>query len=69
VTLTAVSTRRKKAVIAFLQGGSFFGEGCLGGQSLRICTCEINWAVQYRSTGKGEHGSHTQVGSLGKAEE
>jgi CRP/FNR family cyclic AMP-dependent transcriptional regulator len=38
VKLTAVSSRRKKAIIAFLQGGSFFGEGCLGGQSLRICT-------------------------------
>jgi CRP/FNR family transcriptional regulator, cyclic AMP receptor protein len=38
VTLTAVSTGRKKAVIAFLHRGSFFGEGCLGGQSLRICT-------------------------------
>src|SRR2546422_9265460 len=38
VKLTAVSTRRKKAIIAFLQRGSFFGEGCLGGQSLRICT-------------------------------
>jgi CRP-like cAMP-binding protein len=38
VKLTAVSTRRKKAIIAFQQGGSFFGEGCLGGQSLRIYT-------------------------------
>jgi CRP/FNR family cyclic AMP-dependent transcriptional regulator len=38
VKLTAVCTRRKKAIIAFLQRGSFFGEGCLGGQSLRICT-------------------------------
>src|ERR1022692_3789068 len=38
VKLTAVSTSRKKAIIAFLQRGSFFGEGCLGGQSLRICT-------------------------------
>ena len=38
VKLTAVSTRRKKAIIAFLQRGSFFGEGCLGGQSLRIST-------------------------------
>src|ERR1700693_3613149 len=38
VKLTSVSTRRKKAVIAFLQRGSFFGEGCLGGQSQRICT-------------------------------
>jgi len=38
VKLTAVSTRRKKAIIAFLQRGSFFGEGCLGGQSPRIYT-------------------------------
>ena len=38
VKLTAVSSRRKKAIIAFLQHGSFFGEGSLGGQSLRICT-------------------------------
>jgi len=38
VKLTAVSSRRKKAIIAFLQRGSFFGEGCLGGQSWRIST-------------------------------
>src|SRR5580704_1694365 len=38
VKLMAVSTPRKKAIIAFLQRGSFFGEGCLGGQPLRICT-------------------------------
>ena len=38
VKLTAFSTRRKKAIIALLQRGSFFGEGCLAGQSQRICT-------------------------------
>ena len=38
VKLTVVSARHKKAVIAFLRRGSFFGEGCLAGQSLRICT-------------------------------
>ena len=38
MTLTAVSTRRKKAVIAFLHRGSFFGEGSLGGQSPRVST-------------------------------
>ena len=37
VKLTAVTTR-KKAIIAILQRGSFFGEGCLAGQSQRICT-------------------------------
>jgi CRP/FNR family transcriptional regulator, cyclic AMP receptor protein len=37
VKLTVVSTR-KRAIIAILQRGIFFGEGCLAGQSLRICT-------------------------------
>jgi CRP/FNR family cyclic AMP-dependent transcriptional regulator len=37
VKLTAVTTR-KKAIIAILRRGSFFGEGCLAGQSQRICT-------------------------------
>jgi CRP/FNR family cyclic AMP-dependent transcriptional regulator len=37
VKLTAVATR-KKAKIAILQRGSFFGEGCLAGQSRRVCT-------------------------------
>ncbi len=37
VKLTAVSTR-KKAIIAILRSSSFFGEGCLAGRSLRICT-------------------------------
>src|SRR6202171_5603412 len=36
VKLTAVSTR-KKAIIAILQRGSFFGEGCLAVQPLWIC--------------------------------
>ncbi len=38
VKLTVVSAGRKKAIIAFLQRGSFFGEGCLAGQPLRIYT-------------------------------
>jgi CRP-like cAMP-binding protein len=38
VKLTTASTRRKNAIIALLQRGSFFGEGCLAGQALRICT-------------------------------
>ncbi len=37
VKLTVVSTR-KKAIIAILQRGSFFGEGCLAAQPLRNCT-------------------------------
>jgi CRP/FNR family cyclic AMP-dependent transcriptional regulator len=38
VKLTVSATRRKKAIIGVLPRGSFFGEGCLGGQSLRVCT-------------------------------
>jgi CRP/FNR family transcriptional regulator, cyclic AMP receptor protein len=38
VKLTVAATRRKKAIIAVLVRGSFFGEGCLGGQSLRMST-------------------------------
>jgi CRP/FNR family cyclic AMP-dependent transcriptional regulator len=38
VKLTIAATRRKKAIIAVLLRGSFFGEGCLGGQTQRIYT-------------------------------
>ncbi len=38
VKLTVAATRQKKAIVAVLLRGSFFGEGCLGGQSLRIYT-------------------------------
>jgi CRP-like cAMP-binding protein len=38
VQLTVVSTRGKEAVIGVLEPGSFFGEGCLAGQPLRMAT-------------------------------
>jgi CRP-like cAMP-binding protein len=38
VKLTVVSKTGKEAVIAILLQGSFFGEGCLAGQPLRIAT-------------------------------
>jgi CRP/FNR family cyclic AMP-dependent transcriptional regulator len=38
VKLTVVSTRGKEAVIAVLEPRSFFGEGCLAGQRLRMST-------------------------------
>ena len=38
VKLTAVSAQGKEAVVAILQEGSFFGEGCLAGQPLRMAT-------------------------------
>ncbi len=36
VKLTVVSKNGKEALVAVLQGGSFFGEGCLAGQPLRM---------------------------------
>ncbi len=38
VKLTVLSKRGKKAVIAIFRQGDFFGEGCLGASSLRMCT-------------------------------
>jgi CRP/FNR family cyclic AMP-dependent transcriptional regulator len=38
VKLAVVSTRGKEAVIGVLERGSFFGEGCLAGQPLRMAT-------------------------------
>jgi len=47
VKLTVVSKRGKEAVIAILQHGDFFGEGCLAAQPLRISSAV---AVQNLST-------------------
>jgi CRP/FNR family cyclic AMP-dependent transcriptional regulator len=38
VKLTVVSERGKEAVVALLNGGSFFGEGCLTGQPRRLAS-------------------------------
>src|SRR5580704_799693 len=41
VKLTMAATRRKKAIIAVLPRDSFFGEGCLAGQPLRMYTARL----------------------------
>jgi CRP-like cAMP-binding protein len=38
VQLAVLSTRGKEAIVGVLEGGSFFGEGCLAGQPLRMST-------------------------------
>ena len=38
VKLTVVSQQGKEAVVAILERGSFFGEGCLAGQPVRMAT-------------------------------
>src|SRR6202162_4201791 len=38
VKLTVVSKVGKKATIGILNEGAFFGEGCLTGQRLRLCS-------------------------------
>jgi CRP-like cAMP-binding protein len=45
VQLTVVSTRGKEAVIGVLEAGSFFGEGCLAGQPLRMSTANAMQAT------------------------
>jgi CRP/FNR family cyclic AMP-dependent transcriptional regulator len=42
VKLTAVSSSGKEAVIAILPEASFFGEGCLAGQPLRMATASAD---------------------------
>src|ERR1039457_4419029 len=38
VRLTVLSKTGKEATIGILNEGDFFGEGCLAGQSLRMCS-------------------------------
>jgi CRP-like cAMP-binding protein len=38
VKLTVISQQGKEAIVAILDAGEFFGEGCLAGQSLRMAT-------------------------------
>ena len=38
VKKTVVSEQGKEAVVALLEAGDFFGEGCLTGQPLRLAT-------------------------------
>ncbi|MDQ3070975.1 MAG: Crp/Fnr family transcriptional regulator [Acidobacteriota bacterium] len=38
VKLSVVSENGREAVVAMLAGGDFFGEGCLAGQKVRMCT-------------------------------
>jgi CRP/FNR family cyclic AMP-dependent transcriptional regulator len=42
VKLTVVSKSGKEAVVAILPQGSFFGEGCLAGQPLRMATASAD---------------------------
>jgi CRP/FNR family transcriptional regulator, cyclic AMP receptor protein len=59
VKLTVVSTRGKEAVIGVLERGSFFGEGCLAGQPLRMATAS---AIQASSITRVDRS--TMVGLL-----
>ena len=52
VKLTVVSTRGKQAVIGVLERGSFFGEGCLAAQPLRMSTASAIQASSIVRVGK-----------------
>src|SRR5579872_3860506 len=64
VKLTVVSKRGKEAVIAILQHGDFFGEGCLAAQPLRISSAT---AMQNLTTLRVD--KKTMVGLLKKEPE
>ena len=38
IKLTVMSEQGKEAVVAILEPGQFFGEGCMNGHSIRIAT-------------------------------
>ena len=38
IKLTVISTQGKEAVVAIMESGQFFGEGCLNGHALRMAT-------------------------------
>jgi len=40
IKLSVVSTQGKEAVVAILEPGAFFGEGCLAGQQIRMATAK-----------------------------
>ncbi len=52
VKLTVVSTRGREAVVGVLERGSFFGEGCLAGQPLRMSTASAIQASNVVRVGK-----------------
>jgi CRP/FNR family cyclic AMP-dependent transcriptional regulator len=52
VKLTVVSTRGKEAVIGVLEQGSFFGEGCLAAQPLRMSTASAIQPSRIMRVGK-----------------
>ena len=54
VKLTITSSRGKEAVIAQLYPGDFLGEGCIGGQPLRVATATAVEATTVLMIGKQE---------------
>jgi CRP/FNR family transcriptional regulator, cyclic AMP receptor protein len=52
VKLTVLSARGKEAVIGVLETGSFFGEGCLAGQPVRMSTASAIEASSIIRVGK-----------------
>jgi CRP/FNR family transcriptional regulator, cyclic AMP receptor protein len=63
VRLTVVSTSGKEATIGILNEGDFFGEGCLTGQPLRLCSatamteCSV-MRIKKKSMMEVLHGEH-----------
>ena len=54
VKITVVSRTGKEAVLALLGDNSFFGEGCLTGQRVRLSTAKAHTALQFKREASGQ---------------
>ena len=62
VRLSVVSHAGKEAVVAVLESGHFFGEGCLAGQTLRMATATTMTACDIVSVEKAEMSASSTPG-------
>jgi len=54
IKIVVASTQGKEAVIAILEAGAFFGEGCLIGQEMRLATAVAMTECEVMRVGKAE---------------
>ena len=54
IKIVVASTQGKEAVIAILEAGAFFGEGCLIGQEIRLATAVAMSECEVMRVGKAE---------------
>ena len=56
IKLTVVSHQGKEAVVAILERGDFFGEGCLAGQAVRMASATVTGGRHSHAHRQRRHG-------------